>query len=396
MSFRTDLAKLLAEQGRVAEAEALYRETVKRFPDNVVSRAALAKLLTDEGRAAEAEALYRDTVKRSPDNDVSRNALANLLAEQGKTAEAEALYRKTMQHDPRDAVSRLDLGLMLIDLNRIDEVEPILAQLQALKHSAARTLAAHMSCVRKGEPRPGQDGTKSKRVETARNPSDLPADAALTGLSASANAMRAALLLSPVLDDKSLLLMTPERHRELRDEARGLLEHLLRERPDHPVVRMVAYRYGKVEKPGLDPELLSASPDDYALHLEAARHRRGEGAFAGLAKRFPTCAPLTHLVCLVDEVPDAVSVAAGPLLSWLKVEPKTIANPILRYLHAHLFEALGRPRIAQWVAADLTDTLDDRCAPETLHAIIDVALLGLVGAKLSWKRWPSPPDNGSE
>jgi hypothetical protein len=244
------------------------------------------------------------------------------------------------------------------------------------------TLAARLAGARKGEPRPEHDGTRSKHAQITPRAKDIHDDSVLAGLSASANAMRSAFLFSPVLDDKSLLLMTPDRHRELRDEARGLLERLLRERPDHPVVRMVAYRYGKVEKPRLDLELLSASPDDYALHLEAARYYRDDGAFAALAKRFPAYAPLTYLVCLVDELPDAVGVAAGPLLSWLKAEPKAIVDPILRYLHDHLLEALGRPRIAQWVAADLTDTLDDRCAPETLRAIIDIALLGLVAREV--------------
>jgi tetratricopeptide (TPR) repeat protein len=362
-------------------AETVLWEATRKFPDNEVCRNQLAKLLSEqEHRLAEAEVLYRDTIRRFPDDKVSRNALAKLLADQGHTKEAEVLYRETMKNWLKDPYCRLDLGLLLIDLDRPDEVDPILLELRALRHTAARTLEKHFKDYRQGKPRSQrQEESSRKSVSHSGKPRTAINPPVLNGMADMANAMRAQFLLSPALDDSSLLLMTPARRRELREEAQGLLERLMQEHPNNPVVRLVAYRNGKALKPRLDADILQASPNDYALHLELARHGRSVIDFPQLVECFPNEAPLTYLVWLGDCAPGWEQ-APSALLDWLKIALEEIADPALRYLHANLFELIGKPRLDCFSADELAEALDGDLV--TLGAIIDIALLSIVAREV--------------
>ncbi len=77
--------------GRLANAEAAYREAADRFPDNVVARNGLAEVLKAGGRLEEAEGEYRATVSRFPDNVVARSGLAGVLLFRGDVSEALSL-----------------------------------------------------------------------------------------------------------------------------------------------------------------------------------------------------------------------------------------------------------------------------------------------------------------
>ena len=90
-------AKALLRCGRPEAAESVLWRAIERFPDNAVVRTELAEMLEDRERAAEAEVLYRDTITRFPDDDVAPTALAKLLADTGRTQQAEALYRDTRE-----------------------------------------------------------------------------------------------------------------------------------------------------------------------------------------------------------------------------------------------------------------------------------------------------------
>src|SRR5690606_38845722 len=57
-------------------------------------RHALGAVLLDAGRAAEAEAVYRDELRRNPGNGWSRYGLAESLRAQGRSAEARDVGRE--------------------------------------------------------------------------------------------------------------------------------------------------------------------------------------------------------------------------------------------------------------------------------------------------------------
>jgi tetratricopeptide (TPR) repeat protein len=122
---RTGLGEVLKAQGRLADAEAIYRDTVQRFPKDVVARNGLGEVLKVQGRLADAESIYRDTVQRFPEDVVARNGLGEVLKAQERLDEAEATYRDTVHRFPQDVFARTGLGEVLKAQGRLDDAEAI-------------------------------------------------------------------------------------------------------------------------------------------------------------------------------------------------------------------------------------------------------------------------------
>jgi len=105
------LGAMLRKQGRLTEAEALFRETLeagRELPPPASLSAVLAgyaDVLRDQGRLAEAEPMYReglDLCRRLTPNDFERRqwlaaGLALALKGQGRWAETEPFYREPYQ-----------------------------------------------------------------------------------------------------------------------------------------------------------------------------------------------------------------------------------------------------------------------------------------------------------
>ncbi len=125
---RTGLAEVLKAQGRFGEAEAEYRETIERFPNDAFARNGFAEVLKAQGRLDEAEAVYRKTIERFPNDAVARNGLAEVLKAKGRLNEAEAVYRKTIERFPNDAFARTGLAEVLKAQERVDDAEVLKAQ----------------------------------------------------------------------------------------------------------------------------------------------------------------------------------------------------------------------------------------------------------------------------
>ena len=103
----------LQAQGRVAEAEALYREALEidrktigeAHPDYAIRLNNLAGVVEDQGRYAEAETLYREALEigrktigeAHPDYGTRLNNLAGVVKVRGRYAEAEGLYREALE-----------------------------------------------------------------------------------------------------------------------------------------------------------------------------------------------------------------------------------------------------------------------------------------------------------
>ncbi len=102
----TRLAGCYQALGRVTAAEDTLWETIRRFPDNDVSRSILAELLRDKGETGEAETLLRETMRRFPDDAHCRTILAQLLRDKGEKGEADALLRETLERHPDNEVAR--------------------------------------------------------------------------------------------------------------------------------------------------------------------------------------------------------------------------------------------------------------------------------------------------
>jgi hypothetical protein len=132
--WTSNLATLLANQGKYAEAEPLSREVVTKMRRvygndhmySIVTLANLSALLEDSGKLAEAEATLREALERgrrtagegSSNTLVDTIRLGNLLATRGNATEAlalltpiEAQVRKTFTGAAAHRVARLLLGL---------------------------------------------------------------------------------------------------------------------------------------------------------------------------------------------------------------------------------------------------------------------------------------------
>jgi len=155
-----NLARLLREQGRLEDAEPLYREALEncqrtRLQADPLALAAannLAVLLSERGKLSEAEILLRETLagRRAAlgcthsDTLDTANNLANLLAELGGLKEAaglhaEALAGRRVACGPAHVstlASAAALGTVLQSLGQEDEADPLLREALAGRQAA--------------------------------------------------------------------------------------------------------------------------------------------------------------------------------------------------------------------------------------------------------------------
>jgi len=146
------LANLYWNQGRYAEAEPLYLETLETrkrvlgddHPDTLHSMNNLAIVYLDQGRYAEAEPLHLETLETRkrvlgddhPNTLASMNNLANLYLNQGRYAEAEPLHLETLEtkkrvlgdDHPDTLASMNNLAGLYVSQGRYAEAEPLLLE----------------------------------------------------------------------------------------------------------------------------------------------------------------------------------------------------------------------------------------------------------------------------
>lgn len=103
------------------EALALYRDTVARFPDDLVSRTGLAETLKSMGDLEEALAIQRETLSMFPDDIVTRNGFAETLKEMGRLVEALDIQQETIRLFAQEPLVRVSLADTMARLGRLDE-----------------------------------------------------------------------------------------------------------------------------------------------------------------------------------------------------------------------------------------------------------------------------------
>ena len=111
------------KEGRLEEAEQLYRAILKNQPTNLDVNNNLGVLLCALGRFDEAEASYRKAIELKPDYVQAHSNLSNALKELGRFDEAEASCRKVIELKPDYVQAHNNLGIILYDLNKFDEAE---------------------------------------------------------------------------------------------------------------------------------------------------------------------------------------------------------------------------------------------------------------------------------
>jgi tetratricopeptide (TPR) repeat protein len=117
LTMTGNLGKVLADEGKDADAEAIFREVVigrrkvlgEKHPFVARTMVDLATSLNNQGRSREAEALCRDALAidkaglpaAHPDTVLATTTLAGVLRDEGRFAESEAAFREALAADAR-------------------------------------------------------------------------------------------------------------------------------------------------------------------------------------------------------------------------------------------------------------------------------------------------------
>lgn len=144
-----NLGSALFELKRVDEAEAEYRRAVALDPANARARLNLGTLLAAGGRREEAIAEYRAALASEPGNTGAHFNLANSALTLGRFAEAEEHFAAVLGSDPANPGARLGLAVSRAQLGRQAEARQVLEEGlrlrpgdRTLTHGLARLLAA--------------------------------------------------------------------------------------------------------------------------------------------------------------------------------------------------------------------------------------------------------------
>ncbi|SPP64943.1 tetratricopeptide repeat protein [Nitrospira lenta] len=92
------------------DAVALYREGLRRYPDNDEVRSALARVLSWQGAHSEATSLYREVLARHPKDQDVRVAVAQVLSWQQQFPESQTLYEQVVREEPHHKEARRGLA----------------------------------------------------------------------------------------------------------------------------------------------------------------------------------------------------------------------------------------------------------------------------------------------
>jgi tetratricopeptide (TPR) repeat protein len=111
----------LQRQGRLPEAEQIYRSILAVEPDHVGSLLGMGTALRALGRLDEALAQYRIAIAIRPDDAGAHNNLAGVLVMLGRPEEAIASFGRSLAIRPDFAEAHFNVGSALAALDRHDE-----------------------------------------------------------------------------------------------------------------------------------------------------------------------------------------------------------------------------------------------------------------------------------
>jgi len=133
-------ADALEAQGRLSEAEGLYRQLLSAHPGQPALLHRLALTLKSRGAFSEAESLLRRAIAAAPREPVLHNNLGNVLRNVVRLADAEACYRRAIALNPGYAEAHYNLGVILEDQARPEEALPAYRRALELRpyYTAAR------------------------------------------------------------------------------------------------------------------------------------------------------------------------------------------------------------------------------------------------------------------
>jgi predicted TPR repeat methyltransferase len=118
-----ELAMKLHREGRLDQAEAIYRRILEAAPDHPDALHFFGVLSHQRGRSDEAIALIGRSIELQPDEPAPICNLGNVLVDRGRAEEAAEAYRRAIALDPDHVAAHNNLGALLKSLGRFDDAE---------------------------------------------------------------------------------------------------------------------------------------------------------------------------------------------------------------------------------------------------------------------------------
>ena len=118
-----NLGALLFKLGRFDEAEKSYKKAIELKSNFSEGHFNLGNTLQKLGRYDEAEASFRKAIEFKPDYGEAHFSLGNILKTLSKFNEAEASFRKAIEFKPSYGKAHFNLSNTLFQLGRFDEAE---------------------------------------------------------------------------------------------------------------------------------------------------------------------------------------------------------------------------------------------------------------------------------
>lgn len=110
----TDVGRVYRSQGKVQEAEKLWRRAAELDPKNADPRVHLAALYQQARRDPEALKMYEEATKADPQNGPALFNLGNMYARLKRSDEAETAFRKVIQVSPERSEGYHALARLLL------------------------------------------------------------------------------------------------------------------------------------------------------------------------------------------------------------------------------------------------------------------------------------------
>lgn len=173
------LGMIACQTGRLKEAADLIGQAVAAKRDVPDYHANLAYSLQALGRSAEAERAARNALRLRNPFPEAANTLGNALNAQGKTEEAATAYRAALRARPDYAEAEGNLGAVLRSLGRSAEAEPLLRH--ALAANPALTEARAALGLALLDLDRAEEGETTLRAVLARRPDHAASALALAG-----------------------------------------------------------------------------------------------------------------------------------------------------------------------------------------------------------------------
>ena len=109
------------KEGRLEEAEHLYRSILKEQPEHLDANNNLGIILQNSGKLEEAKEYYKKAIDIKPDFAIGHNNLGGIHIDLDEFKEAEKNYRKALEFNPNYVEAHFNLGIALYELGNFEE-----------------------------------------------------------------------------------------------------------------------------------------------------------------------------------------------------------------------------------------------------------------------------------